>query len=122
MALVSSLVSTKSNLQEISVSSKVNEDEVVLDDSAKTYYNNLAEKNTGYYAKLAKAFENAADDIEFLIDKKAITGDKIVSNMKKKVTALRKQAEYCRNRRQSLEDKFDYAELEMRVRKLEEDE
>ena len=97
----------------LTLSSKVNDTDVTVNDTAKDYYDKIVTN----YNNLKNYFEKLGD--EFIASKKNVVGDKLKNKLQSLGKACKSQGQYCINRKNELSSLFEYANLEKRISELE---
>ena len=116
MAIITNIVTAQKNLDgyKTHVPATVNDDEVDVQTDAKNTYNAIMAD----YAQIKKSFERLATQLTKT--KSKVKGSKLKNNLDKASKKVSNQATYCSNRSKELESAFEFAEVESRVKDLEE--
>ena len=116
MAIMSSLVTAKTNLDgyNTTVPSTVNADDVDVSNDAKKTYNAIVND----YNNIKNQFNALASQLSDAQSK--VKGSKLKTSIKKASGRVSDQATYCEARRKDLDNAFEFALLEGKVKDLEE--
>jgi len=121
MTLLSSLVTAKrpSEMEQykLTINSKVNDNEIVLNAKAKDQY----DKIYAAYTNLNKRFKNIADQYDATVTKQYIEGATITKEIRKVGKNCEEQGKYCINRQKNLKTYYKEAKVAKSYQDLEDE-